>query len=170
MKRSTPIPLHSLRRHTRMILAASFMGLVACGNSGPAAAADGTSPARSQEFPMKIRLSVAGQIATATLDDSASARGFAAQLPLTLTLTNYARIERIAVLPKKLPRSPAESSVPVRAGDLAYYAPWGNLAVFVENGTGDYAGDLTRLGRVETGLATLKRPGPFEVRIEHMTD
>jgi len=119
---------------------------------------------------MKIRLSIGEQVATATLFDTPSARGFSAQLPLTLTLTDYARIERIANLPQKLALSRAEGSVPVRAGDLAYYGPWGNLAIFIDNGTGNYAGDLMRLGRVETGLAVLQRPGPYQVRIERVTD
>ncbi len=119
---------------------------------------------------MKIRLTVDGQVATAALHDNATAREFAALLPLSLTLTDYARIERIADLPQKLSRSSAESTVPVKAGDLAYYAPWGNLAIFVEDGTGNYTGDLMRLGAVETGLPALQRPGPLAVRIERVPD
>ncbi len=121
---------------------------------------------------MKIRLTVDGQVATATLYDNATARDFAALLPLTLTLTltDYARIERIADLPQRLTRGSAESTVPVKAGDLAYYAPWGNLAIFVEDGTGNYTGDLMRLGAVETGLPALQRPGPLHVTIERLPD
>ena len=119
---------------------------------------------------MKIRLTVKGQVATATLYDNATARDFAALLPLSLTLTDYARIERIADLPQRLTQCSAESTVPVKAGDLAYYAPWGNLAIFVEDGTGNYTGDLMRLGAVETGLAALQHPGPLRVRIERISD
>ncbi|ROR17919.1 cyclophilin-like protein [Comamonas sp. BIGb0124] len=115
---------------------------------------------------MNIRLTVNDQVATATLYDNATAQGFAALLPLSLTLVNYARIERIADLPSKLPRSGDESAVPVKAGDLAYYAPWGNLAIFVQDGPGNYTGDLMRLGAVNTGLPALQRPGPLPVRIE----
>ena len=119
---------------------------------------------------MKIRLSVDGQVATARLYDNATARDFAALLPLSLTLADYARIERIADLPQKLSRGGAESSVPVKAGDLAYYAPWGNLAIFVEDGTGNYSGDLMRLGAVETGLSVLQAPAPLQARIERIYD
>lgn len=119
---------------------------------------------------MKIRLTVDGQVATATLYDNATARDFAALLPLSLTLTDYARIERIADLPQRLTRGGAEATVPVKAGDLAYYTPWGNLAIFVEDGTGNYTGDLMRLGAVETGMPALQRPGPLQVRIERMPD
>ena len=119
---------------------------------------------------MKIRLTVDGQVATATLYDNATARDFAALLPLTLTLTDYARIERIADLPQRLTRGSAESAVPVKAGDLAYYAPWDNLAIFVEDGSGNYTGDLMRLGAVEMRLPALQRPGPLQVTIERLLD
>ena len=119
---------------------------------------------------MKIRLTVDGQVATAALYDNATARDFAALLPLTLTLTDYARIERIADLPQRLTWGSAESAVPVKAGDLAYYAPWGNLAIFVEEDSGNYTGDLMRLGAVETGLVALQRSGPLRVRIERISD
>ena len=87
---------------------------------------------------MKIRLTVDGEVTTATLYDSTAARDFAALL-LSLTLTDYARIERIADLPKgSTERNAEKGMVPAKAGDLAYYAPWGNLAIFVEDGTGNY--------------------------------
>jgi hypothetical protein len=119
---------------------------------------------------MKIRLTVDGQVAKATLYDNATVRDFAALLPLSLTLTDYARIERIADLPRRLTQGSAETTVSVKAGDLAYYAPWGNLAIFVEYGTGHYTGDLMRLGAVETGLPALQCRGPLQVRIERIPE
>lgn len=66
--------------------------------------AAGVMPATTfaQQGPMKIHLHIDGAIATATLDNNAAARDFVAQLPLSLTLQNYAEIERIATLPRKL--------------------------------------------------------------------
>ncbi|SEJ69405.1 hypothetical protein SAMN04244572_04927 [Azotobacter beijerinckii] len=119
---------------------------------------------------MKIHLQLDGQVATATLHDNATARDFAALLPLSLTLTDYVRIERIAYLLCTLTQGGAGSTVPMKEGDRAYYAPWGNLAIFVEDGTGNYTGDLMRLGAVDTGLPDLQRPGPLQVRIERMTE
>lgn len=118
---------------------------------------------------MKIRLHVHGEIATATLDDTAAARDFAALLPLSLTLTDYAVIERIAQLPRKLSVAGAPAGVAPQTGDIAYYAPWGNLALFVGGGDA-YAQGLVRLGRVQTGLPVLRRLGPFQVRIERIAD
>ncbi|MDD0813274.1 cyclophilin-like fold protein [Curvibacter sp. HBC28] len=119
---------------------------------------------------MKIHLHVDAQVATATLDDTAAARDFAALLllPLTLTLTDYGVIERIADLPRKLSVTGAPAAHAPQAGELTYYAPWGNLAIFLDSNV--RAQGLVRLGRVDTGLATLKRPGPFRVRIERAPD
>ncbi|MCY0853463.1 cyclophilin-like fold protein [Cupriavidus sp. D39] len=161
MKKSIRTPSCRLRGATVALLVGSMLGL---------AASAGAQTVPSQEFPMKIRMHVDGQVATATLYDNAAARDFAALLPLSLTLTDYARIERIGYLPRKLAREDALAGVPVKAGDLAYYAPWGNLAIFVENGDGDYSGGLVQLGRVEAGLPALQRPGPLKLRIERMAD
>lgn len=171
MKKSVPMSLYWLRRKSLVVLAASALVLVA-GGGGAAGAASlvGGARATSQEIRMKISLTVDGQLATASLYDNATAREFAALLPLSLTLTEYARVERIGDLPRQLIRGHAESTVPVKAGDLAYYAPWGNLAVFVDDGTDNYTSDLMRLGAVDTGLLALQRPGPMKVTIERQPD
>jgi hypothetical protein len=127
-----------------------------------------TTPAFAQQVPMKLRLHLDGAIATATLDDTAAARDFAALLPLSLTLENYVVIERIANLPRKLNVAGAPAGATPRTGDIAYYAPWGNLAIFV--GDDAYARGLVRLGKVDTGLPALQRSGPLKVRIERSED
>jgi hypothetical protein len=103
MKKSIPTPLRQLRREALALLAGSILESLTCvPGIVVAAPLTGASSAPSQEFPMKIRLQVDGQDVNATLDDNATARDFAALLPLSLTLTDYARIERIAYLPCKL--------------------------------------------------------------------
>jgi len=125
-------------------------------------------PAFAQESPMKIRLHVNGEIATATLHDNATARDFAALLPLSLTLTDFAKVERIGDLPRKLSTTGAPTGMDPVAGDITYYAPWNNLAIFA--GDNVYARGLIALGKVESGLAALQRPGPLKVRIERIKD
>ncbi len=122
----------------------------------------------AQQGPMKIHLQIDGAIATATLDNNAAARDFVAQLPLSLTLQNYAEIERIATLPRKLSVDGAPAGITPKTGDINYYAPWGNLAIFV--GDDACARGLVRLGRVDTGLPALQRQGPLKVRIERASD
>jgi hypothetical protein len=79
---------------------------------------------------MDIRITTGTATLPATLDDSAAARDFAAQLPLTLTLSDFHRTEKIADLPSRLSTAGSPSDAAATAGDIAYYAPWGNLAVF----------------------------------------
>ncbi|MDH6293417.1 cyclophilin-like fold protein [Rhodococcus opacus] len=83
---------------------------------------------------MDIRITTGTATLPATLDDSAAARAaardFAAQLPLTLTLSDFHRTEKIADLPSRLSTAGSPSGAAAKAGDIAYYAPWGNLAVF----------------------------------------
>lgn len=169
MKKSILTPLCWLRRETLALLAGSILGLAACiPGISVAASSGGVSSARSQEFPMKIRMHVDGQIVTATLYDNATARDFAALLPLSLTLQDYAVIERISNLPRKLSIADAPAGMKPETGDITYYAPWGNLAIFASGNV--YARGLLPLGKVDTGLPALQRPGPLKVRIERITD
>jgi hypothetical protein len=127
-----------------------------------------TSCALAQTLPMKIRLTLDGAVVTATLDNTPTARDFAALLPLSLTLKNYADVERIADLPRRLSIDGAPQGTTPQPGDIAYYAPWGNVAFFV---AGDvYASGLVRLGRVDSGLPALQRNGTLKVRIERAGD
>lgn len=116
---------------------------------------------------MRIHLAFADQSFTATLEDHASAREFAAMLPLALTISDFADNEKIAYLPQKL-GTLVRGPFPIpRPGDLCYYVPWGNLALF----HGDYetTRDLVRLGRLDGGTAPLLLRGEFALRIERVT-
>jgi len=117
---------------------------------------------------MKIRLVIDGHALSATLEDGAAARDFLAQLPLTLQLEDYAATEKIAQLPRPLTTAGAPAGVTPAAGDLAFYAPWGNLAIF--HTPFGYSKGLVRLGRIDGDLQALRRPGPVQVRIEPATD
>ncbi len=60
-----------------------------------------------QDIGMKIRIVLEDRTLTGTLVDTPTARDFAALLPLTLTLTDYAATEKISDLPRKLSRESA---------------------------------------------------------------
>jgi hypothetical protein len=79
------------------------------------------------------------------LNDSATARDLATLLPLTLDMEDFHQSERIADPPRKLDTSGAPDAATPKAGDLAYYAPWGNLAVFYRDG--QHSPGLIILGR-----------------------
>jgi len=113
---------------------------------------------------MKIRLTSNGKSMTAMLEDNPSAQDFFSLLPLTLTLDDYASTEKISYLPRKLSTQGAPAGVDPDVGDITYYAPWGNLAIFYRDF--GYASGLIRLGRIETGIATLGVHGSIKVLIE----
>ena len=105
-------------------------------------------------------------MATATLDDNGSAREFAARLPLSLTLKDYAATEKIADLPGALSIKGSPEAYKPSAGDISYYAPWGNLAIFYKDG--HLSSGLVRLGRLDSGIDAMRRPGPVSVRVERV--
>jgi hypothetical protein len=113
---------------------------------------------------IRIRIDVDGTALTATLDDTDVARDFAALLPLSLTLTDYASTEKISDLPRKLSTAGAPEGTAASAGDITYYAPWGNLAVFYR--AFKYSAGLVKLGRIDSGIEALLGAGPVTATIE----
>ena len=116
------------------------------------------------EHIMEIRIVVEGTELPAILEDTPAARDFAAMLPLELTLNDYHATEKIADLPARLPRDEAPEGIDPDVGDITYFAPWGNLALFYRDF--GYAKGLVRLGRIEGDVAVLRAKGPLTVRIE----
>lgn len=113
---------------------------------------------------MKIRMNVEGTAITATLVDSPTSRDFVSLLPLTLTFKDYAATEKISDPPRRLFTEGAPPGIDPSVGDIAYYAPWGNLALFYRDF--GYSTGLIKLGTIDSGVEVLARPGPLKVTIE----
>ncbi|MGZ8254637.1 MAG: cyclophilin-like fold protein [Burkholderiaceae bacterium] len=113
---------------------------------------------------MRLRLTVNGAPLAATLYDNAASRDLLKLLPLELALEDYASAEKIAYLPRKLDTTGAPAGFDPAPGDLTYYAPWGNLAVFYRDQP--FAKGLVSIGRIEAGVDALKVGGPLKVTIE----
>lgn len=137
-------------------------GWIAGGTGLALGAAPAAAPRVSS--PVHIVLKTDAREWVATLDDNAAARAFVGLLPLELTLTDYNATEKISDLPEKLRTDGTPPGYTPEAGDIAYYAPWGNLALFYR-GFG-YSSGLVRLGRLRDGVDDLRRKGPLRVRIE----
>lgn len=125
--------------------------------------ADGHDRGGALETLMKIEIIVEGETTTATLFDTPTGRDFASLLPLSLTLEDYDDIERISDLPRRLSTVQAPDGMTPEAGDITYYAPWGNLAIFVQGRP--YSRSLIPLGKIDSGLPALERRGPLAVQI-----
>ncbi|HDT6546020.1 TPA: hypothetical protein QFT03_003008 [Kluyvera ascorbata] len=137
-----------------------FIGLLCVTQS---VIADDNERVAVQETLMKVEIVVNGETATATLYDTPTGRDFASLLPLSLTLQDYADIERISDLPRRLSTAQAPEGMTPEAGDIAFYAPWGNLAIFVQGRP--YARSLIPVGKIDSGLPALQRQGPLSVQI-----
>ncbi len=119
---------------------------------------------RHNETSMKILIEFDGATMTATLYDNPSARDFASMLPLDLAIEDYSTNQKIAYLPRKLTQEGAGPFGSEAAGDLAYYAPWGNLALFY--GSYSYSSGLIRLGRIDGDFAPLLMRGKFDLHLK----
>jgi len=113
---------------------------------------------------MKISLKVGDTVLAATLIDSQTTRDFISLLPLTLTLKDYAKTEKVSDLPKRLSTEGAPSGIDPSVGDITYYAPWGNLAIFYKDF--GYASGLVILGKIDGGKEAFNVPGSVKVTIE----
>jgi hypothetical protein len=129
--------------------------------------AAGTETSKNRTNRMKIRLRLEDTTTfTATLIDRETTRDFVSLLPLTLTVRDYAGTEKVSDLPRRLSTADAPEGVDPDVGDITYYAPWGNLAIFYRDF--GYSRGLVKLGTIESGIEELGRmSGDFRVTIEH---
>ncbi|MCR8718950.1 cyclophilin-like fold protein [Pseudomonas syringae] len=117
---------------------------------------------------MNISMFAGDKVVMFHLEDSATTRDFVSMLPLELTLEDYAATEKIGTLPRKLDVTGAAAGNTPVEGDIAYYAPWGNLAIYHKGF--NYSPGLVRLGKIESGLETIRQAGTVAVRFERAKD
>ncbi|MBD2435284.1 hypothetical protein H6G69_00520 [Nostoc sp. FACHB-110] len=123
-----------------------------------------TKISTKQADSMKINIKVKDKVVTATLIDSKTTQDFISLLPLTLTLEDYAKTEKISYLSRKLSTEDAPPGSDPAVGDIAYYAPWGNLAMFYRDF--GYSNGLVILGKIDGDIEALNVPGSVKVTIE----
>ncbi|MDB5745330.1 MAG: hypothetical protein JWP72_178 [Massilia sp.] len=143
----------------RITPALAVLGCLALLTGGGAAAAEQIvrANAAQQRASVKIRIDVGGTPVIVSLDNNETSRDFASLLPLTLSLDDYAGTEKISQLPRRLSTRGAPAATAPVAGDLAYYAPWGNIAIFYKDG--EHSPGLVRLGKIESCLGAFRQAG-----------
>lgn len=112
----------------------------------------------------KIKIMIGDTTIAATLYDNPTTRDFISLLPLDLKLEDYARTEKISDLPKKLSTEDALTGSDPSVGDITYYAPWGNLAIFYKDF--GYANGLIILGKIDNGVEVFNTSKSLNARIE----
>ena len=68
------------------------------------------------------------------------------------------------MLSSQLSTAGAPEGIDPKIGDIAYFAPWGNLAIFHRDFR--YSAGLIRLGRIAAGAEASAGKGNLTVRIE----
>ncbi|WP_414472861.1 cyclophilin-like fold protein [Microvirga sp. M2] len=150
-----------------LTLATALSGTVAsvdAAKSGPTAPAMPRATFHERTSAMRITIRIQDRVITATLADNATAKDFAALLPMTVTLDDYASTEKITDLPKRLSTEGAPAGVDPSIGDITYYAPWGNLAIFYRDF--GYSSGLIKLGTIDAGMEALNVRGSMQATIE----
>ncbi|WP_342659798.1 hypothetical protein Rruber_03768 [Rhodococcus ruber] len=146
-------------RATHVSLPLAAMTLAAACSSPPEFAVDDDRRDR-----IRIALSVDGQSLTGTLFDTRTGRDLLAQLPLTLTMTDFGSVEKVAELPASLSTAGASPGADPVPGDIGYYAPWNDLVLYY--GDQGYHDGIVRLGTLDGGVDVIRQhSGNLSVRI-----
>ena len=110
----------------------------------------------------QCEIEIGNRVYPFALNDTKSARSLSEQFPLTVMFEDYGSTERIAYLDKRLSTKGAPASHEPQRGDVAYYAPWGNLAIFRK--PFDDSPGLILLGRIpEDSLKAIVESGSRKV-------
>ncbi|ADB30633.1 conserved hypothetical protein [Kribbella flavida DSM 17836] len=99
----------------------------------------------------RIRITIGGQQFQATLDDSAATRDLAAQLPLTVEMSDHGGVEKTGRLPSPLSLDGQPAGADPDVGDVGYYAPGNDLVLYY--GDQSYYDGIVVLGRLHADAA-----------------
>ena len=117
----------------------------------------------------RIKLTFEGNEIYALINNSKAGNDFLSLLPLNVKAEDFNSTEKIFYLSKKLNTQNEPDGINPKSGDITYYAPCGNIAIFYKNFR--YSNNLIYLGRFENTsdiekLSNMK--GDFDIRIERV--
>ena len=82
-----------------------------------------------------------------------------------MTVKDYNGTEKIGNPPRVISTEDMSDSIEPSAGDLTFYAPWGNIAIFYREFR--LSRGLVRFGRITSGIEKLAAmPGDFSIAFE----
>ncbi len=149
-----------MRTRRLWLLAALFLPMTAVIGRTGALAQAASGP---QAVTMKIRIDINGTRINGTLENNPTARDFASLLPVTVTLNDHARTEKTASLPRPLSTAGAPPGADPSVGDIAYYAPWGNLALYYRDF--GYSSGLIKLGEIDASALSRSSSGQATISL-----
>jgi hypothetical protein len=167
------------RRNALLLALLATVSLPACGGDedgdqpagapetstpSPSPATDGQETSPAEGTP--IRITFGDTELTARLDDNATARDLAAQLPLTLTFRDHNNVEKTAPLPRELSLEGAPEGHDPAVGDIGYWAPDGDLVFYYDSDAPVFNG-IVRIGEFDGNMDAIERQREnFTVTIE----
>ena len=111
-----------------------------------------------------IKTTFAGNEIYGEILNTQSGKEFLSQLPATLKFEDYNSTEKISYLPTKLSGQGEPEGFTPKRGDISYYMPWGNLAIFYRDFR--YSRSLIKIGTLNDIDKLASMRGSFEVKIE----
>lgn len=148
-----------------LVIAGSILAISSMAETGMAGS--GTASGQEGAHRVNIHIAIGSTSMTATLEDNPTARDFTALLPLTLMLRDFGDAEKVSgALPKRLSEEGAPATAAGAVGDIAYYAPWGNIAFY--RGRGPDAPGVIKIARITSGIEALNQPGQVRVTISRI--
>ena len=115
---------------------------------------------------MKIRITLANKVLTATLADNKTARDFVSLLPLTLTMNDLFGREKFGHLPRAISKEGKRTDT-YEIGDIAYWSPGPDVAIYYHQ-DGEKIPDpgIIIIGKIDFGADALNVTGSVKVTIE----
>jgi hypothetical protein len=116
---------------------------------------------------VNIRIAIGSMNMMATLEENPTALDFLSLLPVTLMLRDFSVAEKVSgALPKRLSEEGSPTTDAGAVGDIAYYAPWGNIAFY--RGNGPDASGVIKIAKITSGVKALSQPGLLRVTISRV--
>lgn len=156
-----------------------IFGLTACGSSpgkpisvntaessaeSKAGAVASSSRASDNTTGIKVKVTVGGQVLTATLIDNATTRSLIAKFPLTVRMEDLYSREMCYRFLDPLPANEAQRGG-YEVGDLSYWTPGHSLVIFYKQ-NGEVISNLQKIGRFDSGVGVFEKTGDVDVRFE----
>ncbi|MDD0852145.1 cyclophilin-like fold protein [Halobacteriovorax sp. GB3] len=116
---------------------------------------------------MKIKISNQTQELILELEMNSTSKSLIEQLPLSIEIKDYASIEKIFYPPKKLSLKGAPNGYTPKKGDITYYSPWGDVAMFYKDFS--HSDGLIYMGRIVSGSVDLDelKSGTYLISLLH---
>lgn len=136
----------------------------------PAKPDDNRNDENQTDSSFRISITINEKKMTARLYDNPTARDFASRLPLTIDISDFAETEKIFTPSPGLTTNGAPHGYHPKAGDIASYSPWRNIAIYYQDGS-SFSNDMIPVGRIEGDISALKTAGSLRnVRFEFIKE